>query len=1647
MKATPDKLSLAACRELEGRRKPIPARSQSLTATGALALFLILSSWATAQGGLNDGILPFSTHEWGIDLASSAIYVDFPLRSKAGKIPYSSSLNESNYYSAFVNSLHQYVWMPWGSLAFHDTAIQPAALGGTVGGNHACPNGIEAQYTSYSAAWITDGTGAQHTLNDQVVWNRSSNASCQALVQNQSVGSGVTDGTGWSLSVPATGNPVVYDVVGHQYTLPISGGLAYLFTDPDGATISWNTSDAPEEGGSATDSLGTTVLTLVGSATGGTPTSASYTDASGNTQTYTITYNNSLPLASNFGCSGIGESGGEGEEPTSIETPTGASYTISYEPTPGKSGYYTGRVAKITLPSGGSISYAYSGGNNGIYCPTTIGGPAYVPTITVTVNDNNGNSGVYTYVHSSPSASTTTVTRTDPAGNQTVYTFSGEFQTEVQYYQGSATGTPLMTVSTVYNENSTGTIALPITETDVYTSLNGSSSSRVITTYDTHSNVTSVLTYDFGGALLSSAYNYYGQSWNGTSCTAYAQGTAGGYIYNTPCYGYITNSAGTTVSKTQITYSNTGHPTSNARWVSGSTWLTSTATYNSNGTLATATDSDGAVTTYAYNGTGGCNNLLLTSVTYPLSSVGSSSQTWNCAGGVLSTSTDPNSAVTSYAYSDPLWRQTAITYPDKGATTTAYNTGSSFPWSITTNNLIVSGTNRTTVTQYDGLGRLTLTELTSDPGGTDYAATTYNSLGQVASVSQPYYAGATVYATQYTYDALGRLTHIATPNGFNKYFSYSGRATQLQQYPYYDNQITISQMNGLGLIAAVCEVTSQTQMGSTGTPAACGLDISGTGFLTTYSYDPLGNLIGVSNASNNRGFAYDGLSRLTQAVEPELYLNAVNYTYDTQMAGDLYQRTAPAPNQTGSATVTTTYTHDKMHRLTQINYSDGTTPSVTLAYDQTSNWGETLANPKGRLTGRFTCSPGTSCGNTSSASAGLTGDVFSYDSMGRPLFDYQCTPSLCGTQHLPGAYTYNLLGQIATSNDVQGGVTFTNTYNAAARLTQIYSSYLSSTQAGDVVSGIVYNAAGQPMSDLLGNGIQEAWAYDAANNQSAYSAGAYSNSTSWVGNDLVVSSTDTVNGTWTYSNDNFGRLSSSSCSSSNSTCPGKQSSVGFNYVYDQLGNRWQQNLTAGSGPAPQHTFGPWNHINDGSVAYDVAGNVINDGFHTYAYDAEGRVTKVDGGATAFLAYNAAGFRVEQGVNSTDSVEYLYDLGGNEVSALVPGTTNLFTTELFDNGRHWVTFNGEAQFLHADWLGNVRAVTNLSGSTNQQCTSLPFGDDLSCTSSITAYTGITGTFFDSYDNLDHFPYRQYTSNKGVWLTPDPAGLAAANPAFPQSWNRYAYVNNNAVSQTDPTGLGPPLQTLINNLMGAKCNAFNSSDIGPSGATPGPCSMFVNMTCVVDGLEEPCNLAMNLLQNDEFEAMNIPLVGENLFNIPGHATWVPNPNYDPNDPDSMAGTFVTSASWVQVGTGLDVMPDAANNSSWGWNFTKAFFGGLVSSAGWKAVYHSFGEGGCDNLMLSTLADTLNPLPGGGVGASDVAESAPNAVAGAGQAAASAYSVYQGLSVPLRSSIYRGLQSSTYGYAGAVAEAVPYALVGYAGGKALYTAGTAAYNGECH
>lgn len=65
------------------------------------------------------------------------------------------------------------------------------------------------------------------------------------------------------------------------------------------------------------------------------------------------------------------------------------------------------------------------------------------------------------------------------------------------------------------------------------------------------------------------------------------------------------------------------------------------------------------------------------------------------------------------------------------------------------------------------------------------------------------------------------------------------------------------------------------------------------------------------------------------------------------------------------------------------------------------------------------------------------------------------------------------------------------------------------------------------------------------------------------------------------------------------------------------------------------------------------------------------------------------------------------------------------------------------------------------------------------------------------NIDYAVNRSYASGQGRFTSVDPIGMGAASLGNPQSLNLYAYVQNNPIDYTDPSGLdipedeGPPI----------------------------------------------------------------------------------------------------------------------------------------------------------------------------------------------------------------------------------------------------------------
>jgi len=170
-----------------------------------------------------------------------------------------------------------------------------------------------------------------------------------------------------------------------------------------------------------------------------------------------------------------------------------------------------------------------------------------------------------------------------------------------------------------------------------------------------------------------------------------------------------------------------------------------------------------------------------------------------------------------------------------------------------------------------------------------------------------------------------------------------------------------------------------------------------------------------------------------------------------------------------------------------------------------------------------------------------------------------------------------------------------------------------------------------------------------------------------------------------------------------------------------------------------------------------------------------------------------------------------------------GSTNLLRTELYAGSRHVATWapnpNGQYSdpypsglfYNHADWLGTERVRTNSTGTAVETCTDTPYGMNLSCVTTQRDLSPMhfTGKQHDYESGLDNFGARYFGggNNLGRFMTPDPMG---GHYEDPQTLNKYAYVRNNPLTLTDPTGLDIWLQGCGKDSSTCKDNYVGTTD---------------------------------------------------------------------------------------------------------------------------------------------------------------------------------------------------------------------------------------------
>jgi RHS repeat-associated protein len=560
--------------------------------------------------------------------------------------------------------------------------------------------------------------------------------------------------------------------------------------------------------------------------------------------------------------------------------------------------------------------------------------------------------------------------------------------------------------------------------------------------------------------------------------------------------------------------------------------------------------------------------------------------------------------------------------------------------------------------------------------------------------------------------------------------------------------------------------------------------VSNSPYITLYQYDTLGNMLRVDQKGSaptdstqwrTRTFAYDSLSRLLTAVNPES--GTISFAYDAD--GNLVQKIAPKPNQTGTATVTTTYTYDALNRPLDRTYSD-TTPTASFRYDYSSFLGHSFTSPVGRGVAAVTAN-------------GTISSFVSYDPMGRVASAVQCNPGVTGCETFSAGY--NNLGNVTSVTYPANGFSVTYGYdNIAARLISASDSngvtyaqsptYLASGAMQEFVSPnfnnfkyhVDYNSRLQPTEIWAGSAqganalFDKQYSYDAPNTSHMNN-----------GNIYTVTNVKDDHRTQSFTYDPLNRLLTA----------GDKTHWSNSYAYDAWGNLYQKNPGAPAGENMLKTADTNNRLS--GLTYDSAGNVIvDDQGNTLVYDAENRIisTTNNTSGTTTYTYGAGGQRITKS-NGATVANYWFGPSGDTLAET--DSSGNFTNYVFFGGQRLArNLSGDIKYYITDHLHSTAIFADKSGTVLDDNDFYPWGGVVPGVGSTTSnnHYKFTGKERDTESGLDYFGARYYTNATGRFMSPDwavgPIQIPYAEFGDPQSLNLYSYVRNSPVVRVDPDG---------------------------------------------------------------------------------------------------------------------------------------------------------------------------------------------------------------------------------------------------------------------
>ena len=526
---------------------------------------------------------------------------------------------------------------------------------------------------------------------------------------------------------------------------------------------------------------------------------------------------------------------------------------------------------------------------------------------------------------------------------------------------------------------------------------------------------------------------------------------------------------------------------------------------------------------------------------------------------------------------------------------------------------------------------------------------------------------------------------------------------------------------------------------------------------TTYMLNVRDQIVTINQEGQTRTFGYDGYGRMVTRTTPEQGNTTYSYFADGTMQ-----------TMTDARGASTTFAYNGRHLVTDITYvvpsGVAATSNVSFAYDAAGN--RTLMND------------------------GLGSVSYAYNTLSQLTSETRTFTGLAGSFTLN--YGYNLSGQLNSITNPWGAQVGYG-YDKTGRPSNVSGSgYVGLTS---YVNSLSYRAFGLKQI-AYNNGRTLSLQYDHRLRPTEWSVPnvlrmQYSYLWEQSGRvEFARNLDDETLDRW-FAYDHVGRLTVSRSGNEARLAIGEQVPLYYNgpyshgYSYDKFGNLTAREGWGGTNPVYSASYTN-NRMN--TMVYDAAGYLTDaGGGWTFTYDATGqqatsaignvqnvydgdrlRGKKTEGGGTLYyLRSTMLGGQVVAEIAANGGWQRGYVYLGNEMLAVQQGAV------------YWV---------HQDPVVKSKRITDSSGAVVSTIELDPWGGETSRSNN----EAFQPHKFTSYERdgigSDDAMHRRYNRWWSRFEQPDPYD-GSYDFTNPQSFNRYAYVQNDPVNFVDPLGLDP------------------------------------------------------------------------------------------------------------------------------------------------------------------------------------------------------------------------------------------------------------------